>query len=153
MTRRYPRVMQRWLIGGALVIAACKGTEAPSAPGVATTAAATTATAPVTATATTPAASASEGLEAAPQRGYLERRADGSCWWNASEYCCPPKAMCKPTPPERRVECPPLAPVVDGPPRDSDDAWMERRADGKCWAGPNARALHRTLCCDERYPK
>jgi hypothetical protein len=46
------------------------------------------------------ASAASPGLPPMPQpTGYLERRADGTCWWNHGMYWCPPGAMCKPTPP------------------------------------------------------
>jgi hypothetical protein len=43
----------------------------------------------------------------APDGGFLDRRADGTCWWaETAPQPCPPPNQCKPSAPMRRVRCP-----------------------------------------------
>lgn len=105
--------------------------------------------APPSAAVAPPSDAVASPLEVAPPHGYLERLADGTCLWNYSAYCCPPGALCKPTEPARPVACPPLGEVRDGRPTTEVDVYEEKRADGRCWTGPNPTKLRRTLCCNE----
>jgi hypothetical protein len=80
-------------------------TATPPAPLTPLTPATTAAAPPPTApTAPLPALPASS---LAPQKGFLEVRADGTCWWaEHAPQPCPPRSQCKPQPDPKKVECP-----------------------------------------------
>ena len=108
----------------------------------ATSASTATSTSPATPGSSPPAAN----LKPAPATGFLERRADGSCWWNVAMYYCPPRAECKPTPPAEQVQCPPVSQLVStiGPP--SGDVYTEQRDAHTCATGPGPTAMHAMPC-------
>lgn len=95
---------------------------------------------------------AGAGARPAPKTGFVVRNPDGTCDASYGMYCCPPGALCKPTPPPERVACPPLGVIEPGPSKPETDDYAERRLDGRCYTGPTAARVRRTPCCDERYP-
>lgn len=133
-----------------LALAACGPAPAPPPPTVSIPAASASAPPPaiVDAPATT---DAGAGGSRAPVDGFVVRNADGTCERLPRMYCCPPGALCKPTPPPERVPCPPLGADVGGSQADPD-AYVERRTDGRCYTGATPARVRRTPCCDERWP-